>query len=209
MRIAVVNEISTCSKNAGVMAALRETGHEVFNVGMTDPSDKPELTYLQTGLISALLIHLKIADLVVGGCGTGQGYMNSVLQYPGMTCALINEPLDAWLARRINAPNCISLALNKGYGWAGDVNLKLITEALLAPTPTQEKGYPSERAESQSQSRDRLGKISEVSHKSMVQILQELDEEITAPIYRFETFCKLVKGAPTSKLKEYLLKEIQ
>lgn len=205
MRIAVVNEISTCSRNAAVVAALKETGCEVFNAGMTAPSETPELTYLQTGLISALLVHLELADLVIGGCGTGQGYLNSVLQYPGMTCALVNEPLDAWLARRINAPNCISLALNKGFGWAGEVNLQLLAEALLAPLPVSEQGYPPERAASQSKSRERLGAVSKATHHSMLQILRALDEEIVAPVYQCDAFYGQLDRALDSELKEYLL----
>ncbi len=42
------------------------------------------------------------------------------MQYPGVSCGLIADPLDAWLFSMINAGNCISLALNKGYGWAGE-----------------------------------------------------------------------------------------
>lgn len=38
-------------------------------------------------------------------------------------CGLIQSPLDAWLFGQINGGNCISLALNFGYGWATDINL--------------------------------------------------------------------------------------
>ena len=131
--------------------------------------------------------------------------MNSVLQYPGMTCALVNEPLDAWLAKRINAPNCISLALNKGFGWAGDVNLDLIAEVLLAPLSDSEQGYPPQRVESQSMSRKRLQNISKRTHYTMVQILQGLDEEIVAPIYQCEAFYQHLDKASASELKEYLI----
>ena len=100
MRIAVVSEISSCAKNRDVAAALAETGHEIINAGMTGPEDSPALTYLHTALLSALLLELELADLVVGGCGTGQGFLNAALQYPGVCCALVTEPLDAWLALR-------------------------------------------------------------------------------------------------------------
>lgn len=207
MRIAVVNEVSSCAKNPDIMAVLNQTNHEIINAGMSDPAQVPELTYLHTGLLSALLIRLELADLVIGGCGTGQGYVNSVLQYPGMTCALVTEPLDAWLAKRINNPNCISLALNKGYGWAGNVNLELIIRALLEPADAP--GYPASRAESQTRSRGLLGEISNTSHYDMVTILENLDPEITGPIYENRVLKEHIHKAPDSELKAYIISHLK
>ena len=59
---------------------------------MKKSGEKPELQYIHTGFLSALLVKLKKVDLVVGGCGTGIGYMNSVMQYPGVFCGLIQIP---------------------------------------------------------------------------------------------------------------------
>ena len=119
MRIAVINEISAAAKNADILKALESRGFEVLNLGNTMADDPNPLQYIHTGLMSALVLHLKAVDFVIGGCGTGLGYLNSVLQYPGVTCGHILTPLDAWLFARINAGNCVSLALNQGYGWAG------------------------------------------------------------------------------------------
>ncbi len=91
MRIAIVNETSAADKNADILAALAGRGHEILNVGMKKSGEQPELQYIHTGFLSALLLNLEIADLVVGGCGTGIGYMNSVMQYPGVVCGLINH----------------------------------------------------------------------------------------------------------------------
>ena len=118
MKIAVINETSAADRNADIMAALEGRGHEVLNVGMKKGFEPPELQYIQTGLMTGLLLHLKRVDLVVGGCGTGQGYLNSVMQYPGVFCGHILTPLDAWLFAQINDGNCMSLMLNQGYGWA-------------------------------------------------------------------------------------------
>ncbi len=202
MRIAIVNEVSSCGKNQDILAAFTGKGHEIFNAGMCDPAQTPELTYLHTALISALLLQLKLADLVIGGCGTGQGYLNAVLQYPGITCALVQEPLDAWLARRINAPNCISLALNKGYGWASSINLEMIADVLLEPADVL--GYPESRAESQARSRSRLGQISRETHHSMTEILARLDEEITRPVFANPALAARLEQAEDSELKRYL-----
>ena len=97
MKIAVINETSAADRNADIMAALENKGHEIHNVGMKKNFAKPELTYIHTGLLSAILLNLKKVDFVVAGCGTGQGFMNSVMQYPGVICGLVASPLDAWL----------------------------------------------------------------------------------------------------------------
>lgn len=55
---------------------------------------KPELSYRHTGLMTAILLNLKRVDFVVGGCGTGQGYLNSAMQYPGVFCGHILNDLD-------------------------------------------------------------------------------------------------------------------
>lgn len=193
MRIAVINEVSACSKNADIVNALKEQGHEVLNLGMKEPSQQPSLTYLHTGLMSALVLSLGIADFVVGGCGTGQGYLNSVLQYPGVVCGLLLEPLDAWLFTRINDGNCVSLALNKGYGWAGDLNLKMLFSQLFPAK--KEGGYPPARAESQSESRMKLHSLSTAAHLPMEQILKALDPELVAAVFQSKDFVEALSEA--------------
>lgn len=177
MRVAVINEISASEKNPDILAALSEyPGLTVLNVGMTRPDEKPALTYIHTGLMAALLLNSGSCDLVVGGCGTGQGFLNSALQYPGVVCGLIESPLDAWLFSQINAGNCVSLALNKGYGWAGDLNLRLIFRELFRDAPGS--GYPPARAASQRESRETLRRVSAATHRPISQILADLDPRI-------------------------------
>lgn len=74
MKIAVINETSAADRNADILAALDGLGHEVFNVGMRHNGEKPELTYIHTGFLGALLLNTGRVDFVVGGCGTGQGF---------------------------------------------------------------------------------------------------------------------------------------
>ena len=155
MKIAVINEISAAARNADILRALEGRGHEVLNLGNTSAEDTLQLQYIHTGLMSALLLHLKAVDFVVGGCGTGLGYLNSVLQYPGVVCGHILSPLDAWLFSRINDGNCVSLALNQGYGWAGEINLKMIFDELF--TTERGAGFPAHRAEPQRKSRETPG----------------------------------------------------
>ena len=190
MRIAVINEVSASQRNADIMAALHKFDHEIYNLGMTSPDQKPELTYIHTGLMAGILLNVKIVDFVVGGCGTGQGFLNSAMQYPGVFCGLISDPLDAWLFSQINGGNCISLPLNKGYGWAADVNLQFIFEKLF--DQEMGAGYPEQRKESQKLSRDKLKNISQCTHKSMNEILESTDKEILAQIAQSDRFIEAI-----------------
>ncbi len=179
MRVAVINEVSAADKNPAIMAGLEGRGLELVNAGMKSKSQEPQLLYTHTGFMSALLIHLGIADLVIGGCGTGQGYLNSVMQYPGMFCGHLLSPLDAWLFARINSGNCVSLALNQGYGWAGEINLRFIFDRLFSVE--WGSGYPVERREPQRESREILKAISDATHTSLSQIILSLPDAIVLP----------------------------
>ncbi len=190
MRIAVVNEVSAREKNLDIVSALQACGQEVFNVGMTGAQGEPELTYIHTGLIAAALLNIGAADFVVGGCGTGQGFLNSVMQYPGVFCGLILDPLDAFLFSQINAGNCVSLALNKGYGWAGGLNLNYIFEKLFANPPGA--GYPPHRSESQAQSRAKLISVSQAAHKPFGDIVRALEPEIVTTALSHRPFREAV-----------------
>lgn len=203
MKIAVINEVSSCAKNPDVVKAFEQAGSTVLNLGMKNPEQTPELTYLHTALMSAVTLELGIADMVVGGCGTGQGYLNAVLQFPGVICAHILQPLDAWLAKRINAPNCISLALNQGYGWASDINLKMIAEALCEKTNA--KGYPPAREESQTQSRIRLNTLSMDTHRPLSEIVDIIEPKLVQDIMNSTDFRVAVESACDCELKAKLL----
>ena len=74
-----------------------------------------------------------------------------------MFCGHILNPLDAWLFAQINDGNCISLALNQGYGWAGDVNLRFIFDAYFRVE--RGSGYPPHRQAPQRASRMVLWRV--------------------------------------------------
>jgi len=209
MKIAVINETSAADRNADILTALEGRGHEIINVGMTKSGDTPEMTYIHTGLLSAMLLNLKKVDFVVGGCGTGQGYINSVLQYPNCFCGLIQKPLDVWLFGQINGGNCISLALLFGYGWAGDINLKFIFDRLFE-LPQLGKGYPPHREESQQASRKTLEDISVATHKSFADIIASLDDKVIKPVLEFQGVKKLVDidSIKDNKLKQAIASRI-
>ena len=71
MKIALINENSQAAKNGIIEAALKKVvepmGHEVVNYGMYTADDAAQLTYVQCGILAAILLNLF-------GFGHGQGY---------------------------------------------------------------------------------------------------------------------------------------
>jgi len=200
MKIAVIMEGSTKTRNGEVMQALEGMEHEVYNLGMKNEPDEPDLTYMETGLLAALLLNLKAVDFVLGGCGTGQGFMNMVLQFPGVSCGLLCDPVDAYLFSQVNAGNCVSLALNKSYGnLGGRLNVRYILEKLFSDTYGQ--GYPPVRREIQINARNKLAAFSERAHKSMPEILQVIDTTVLRNALSFPGIMTFIEGAPESGLK--------
>ncbi len=206
MRIAVLNEVSARDKNGYILEALRGVDAQVFNVGMSDDKTQTVLTYIHTGLMAALALETGAADFVIGGCGTGLGFMLSVMQYPKVFCGLINDPLDAWLFSQINGGNCVSLALNKGFGWAGDINLKYIFEKLFCDEAG--RGYPPHRSESQRESRALLTEISCVTHADFAEILGKIDKNTLETVRGYRAFTDFIReyGAE-GKIKDIILKK--
>jgi len=197
MKIAVINEVSAMARNPDILAALKPTGHEVHNLGMDPSKQQPELTYIHTGLMAAIVLNGGLCDLVVGGCGTGQGFLNSVMQYPGVFTGLIESPLDAWLFSQINGGNCISLALNKGYGWAGDINVRYIFERLFQDPFG--KGYPPHREESQRHSRNILTQISAATHRPFAEAALSLPKPYLQEVLEFPGFRECMDTAPMAQ----------
>lgn len=208
MKIAVINETSAADRNADVLAALQGRGHVLFNAGMKKNGEKPELLYIQTGLMAAILLNLNRVDFVVGGCGTGQGFLNSCMQYPGVFCGHILTPLDAWLFTQINGGNCISLALNQGYGWAANINLSFIFDRVFSVE--RGCGYPAHRKEPQQAARQTLEQVSSVVHRSFAEIIETLPDPVLKPTLEYPGFIDLVDIAsiPDEGLKQAFFKRL-
>ena len=72
MRIALINENSQAAKNGIVLSALTKVvepmGHVVDNYGMYAADDAAQLTYVQVGILGAILLNSGAADYVVKGC---------------------------------------------------------------------------------------------------------------------------------------------
>jgi ribose 5-phosphate isomerase RpiB len=194
MKIAVVTETSTAAKNKAVMEALGTVcgGSEIYNVGMKGVEGEPELMIYETGFLTALLLNLGCVDFVIGGCGTGQGYFNCAVQFPGITCGLIRDAVDAWIYPRINSGNCVSLALNQGYGWAAEKNLEFIFEKLL--NAEFGAGYPAQRREPQKKIREKLALVSACAHVDFARIVSTIDDEIFRNVTAFPGVFDFIKA---------------
>jgi len=193
MKIALINENSQAAKNEMVCSTLKKVaepmGHEVYNYGMYSDKDVHTLTYVQNGILAAVLLNSGAADYVVTGCGTGEGAMLACNSFPGVLCGHIVDPSDAYMFAQINDGNAIALPFAKGFGWGAELNLQYIFEKLLEGESGQ--GYPRERAVPEQRNKKILDEVKKVTHTDMVTILKNLDQE-------------LVKGALSGdKFQEY------
>ena len=106
MKIALINENSQAAKNALIEATLRKVvepmGHEVVNYGMYAADDAAQLTYVQNGILAAVLLNSGAADYVITGCGTGEGAM---LALNSCCCPAVCQRL--WLGRRAEPGICV------------------------------------------------------------------------------------------------------
>ena len=109
MKIALINENSQAAKNSMIESVLKEVvtpmGHEVVNYGMYAADDEAQLTYVQVGLLTAILLNSGAADFVITGCGTGEGAMLACNSFPGVLCGHVVDPSDAYMFSQINAGN--------------------------------------------------------------------------------------------------------
>lgn len=179
MKIALMMENSQAAKNAMVAGELNSVagglGHDVFNVGMTDENDH-HLTYIHLGIMASILLNSKAVDFVVTGCGTGQGALMSCNLHPGVVCGYCLEPSDAFLFNQINNGNAISLAFAKGFGWAGELNVRYIFEKAF--TGKRGEGYPIERAAPQQANAAILNNVKAAVAKDVVEGLRAIDQEL-------------------------------
>lgn len=193
MKIALINENSQAAKNEMICATLKKVvepmGHEVFNYGMYTAEDEHQLTYVQNGILAAVLLNSGAADYVITGCGTGEGAMLACNAFPGVLCGHIVDSSDAFMFAQINDGNAVALPFAKGFGWGAELNLEYIFEKLFGFGSGQ--GYPKERVVPEQRNKKILDEVKKVTHQDMVTILKNLDRE-------------LVKGALSGeKFKEY------
>lgn len=194
MRIALINENSQAAKNEMVYNTLKKVaeskGHTVDNYGMYAADDAAQLTYVQNGILAALLINSGAADFVVTGCGTGEGAMLALNSFPGVLCGHVVDPSDAYMFMQINDGNAISLPFAKGFGWGAELNLTYIFEKLFEGEPGG--GYPKERVVPEQRNKKILDVVRKVAFKdSLIDILKNLDQDLVKGAVAGEQFQEL------------------
>lgn len=193
MRIALMNENSQGAKNAMIEKSLRKVvepmGFTVDNYGMYTAEDEAQLTYVQVGILAAVLLNSGAADYVITGCGTGEGAMLACNSFPGVICGHVEDALDAYTFAQINDGNAISLPFAKGFGWGGDLNLEYIFEKLFCEESGQ--GYPRERAIPEQRNKKILDEVKKVTYRDFTDILMEMERELVKGALAGEHFQEL------------------
>ncbi|MDE7161666.1 MAG: RpiB/LacA/LacB family sugar-phosphate isomerase, partial [Anaeroplasmataceae bacterium] len=133
------------------------------------------LTYVQNGLLAAIILNSGAADFVVTGCGTGSGAMLACNSFPKVLCGLIVDPSDAYMFGQINDGNCAAFPFAKGFGWGAELNLEYCFEKLFNGPRGQ--GYPKERAIPEQRNKKILDGVKEITHTPMIEILKRIDQE--------------------------------
>lgn len=190
MKIALINENSQAVKNEMIYAALKAVaepmGHEVFNYGMYGTGDPAPITYVQIGILAAVLLNSGAADYVITGCGTGEGAMLACNSFPKVLCGHVASPLEAYLFSQVNDGNCVAIPFAQGFGWGGELNLQYIFEKLF-DTPGG-GGYPKERAIPEQQNKRILDAVKEITHTEICVILKKLERSLVKGALSGERF---------------------
>ncbi|MBR6896792.1 MAG: RpiB/LacA/LacB family sugar-phosphate isomerase [Lachnospiraceae bacterium] len=211
MKIALINENSQAAKNAQIYEALKkvadEKGYELRNYGMYGADDTTQLTYVQNGILAAVLLNSGAADFVVTGCGTGEGAMLALNSFPGVICGHVATPLDAYTFAQINDGNAISIPFALGYGWGGDLNLTYIFEKLFSEPFGG--GYPKERVVPEQRNKKILDGVRAAAFKTLPEILKSLDRELVKGALAGERFDEyFFEDAKSEELKS-LVRELK
>lgn len=192
MKIALINENSQAAKNEMICSVLKKVvepmGNQVFNYGMYGADDQNQLTYVQNGILAAILLNSKAADYVITGCGTGEGAMLACNVFPGVLCGHVVDPSDAYMFAQINDGNAIALPFAKGFGWGAELNLQYIFEKLFDGESGQ--GYPKERVIPEQRNKKILDEVKKVTHQDMLTILKDIDQELLKGAVSGEGFKK-------------------
>lgn len=211
MKIALINENSQANKNAIIYEELKKVAdthsYKVYNYGMEN-AEENNLTYVQAGLLAAILINSKAADFVVTGCGTGEGACLALNSFPNVLCGHIEDPTDAYLFSQINAGNAVALGFAKGFGWGSELTLKYIFEKLFESPAGG--GYPKERVIPEQANKKILDDIKKITHKDMLTILKQIDQEFLYQTINREQFRKhFFENAEDGEIKDYIRKVLE
>ncbi len=179
MKIAVLQASSQKDKNPLLyqctLQAVEQLGHQVVNFGVF-PEEEAPYTYIETAFLTSLLLSSGAVDFAVTGCSSGQGMMLACNSLPGVLCGYVPTPQDAYLFGRINGGNAASLPLGLGFGWCGEINLRLTLEKLFeGPFGT---GYPAQDAERKQRDTEQLKALNSLTKRSLEDCLGQYPQAL-------------------------------
>lgn len=190
MKIALINENSQAPKNELIFETLKKVvepmGHTCYNYGRYSAEDVHQRTYVQAGLLAALLLNSGAADFVITGCGTGMGATLACNAFPGVMCGRVNDSCDAYLFSQVNNGNAVAMPFAFQFGWGAEVNLQYVFEKLFGTEPGG--GYPPEWAAAEQSNRKILMQVKEITHTKFIDILKNIDQEFLKGAIAEESF---------------------
>ena len=207
MKIALINENSQAAQNELIEKALKKVvepmGHTVDNYGMYAADDTAQLTYVQVGILGAILLNSGAADYVITGCGTGEGAMLAMNSFPNVLCGHVEDPVDAYTFAHVNDGNAVALPFAKGFGWGGELNLEYIFEKLFGFG--HGKGYPPERVEPEQRNKKILDAVRAKTLRPLVECLDAIDSELVRGAVSGERFQTLFfENCKDEKIAAYI-----
>ncbi|NLK74606.1 MAG: RpiB/LacA/LacB family sugar-phosphate isomerase [Clostridiales bacterium] len=207
MRIALINENSQAAKNELVYNTLKKVvepmGHVVDNYGMYSAEDEAQLTYVQNGILTAILLNSGAADYVITGCGTGAGAMLAANSFAGVLCGLVVDPSDAYMFAQINDGNAVSLPFAKGFGWGAELNLEYVFEKLFGFGSGN--GYPKDRVIPEQRNKKILDEVKKHSHTDLITALKNIDQDLVKGAVAGPKFKELFfANCKDEKIAEYI-----
>ncbi len=207
MRIALINENSQAAKNGLICETLKKVvepmGHAVDNYGMYSSEDEVQLTYVQAGILTAILLNSGAADYVITGCGTGEGAMLACNSFSGVLCGHIVDPSDGFMFAQINDGNAAAFPFAKGFGWGAELNLEYAFDKLFGSG--HGNGYPPERVVPEQRNKKILDEVKRHTHVELVEALKNLDQELVKGAVAGEKFKDLFfKNCKDLRIGEYV-----
>jgi ribose 5-phosphate isomerase B len=106
MKIALAADHAGFALKSELAAWLRETGHDVLDLGTTS---EESVDYPEYGAKLARAIASGDAERGIAVCGSGIGISIAVNRNPKCRCARVDDPLSARLAREHNDANVLAL----------------------------------------------------------------------------------------------------
>ena len=211
MKIALINENSQAAKNGVIVETLKKVveplGHEVFNYGMYSADDAEQLTYVQIGILAAILLNSGAADLVITGCGTGEGACLACNAFPGVLCGHVVDPTDAYQFTQVNNGNCIAMPFAKGWGWGAELNLQYVFEKLFVEE--WGGGYPKERVVPEQRNKKILDEVKKITHHDIMYVLENIDQDFLKTTVSSEKFKELFfANCQVPEIADYIKKVI-